>query len=630
MSWQSRRRRRKERGPWRSPSDHAAASTSTSRRSCRRGAADAGRARPLRGVRPAVPLALRPPLQLRAHVGPPRRVDLVRAVRRGRALRRHGLRARRPGAAGRRPDQLRGRPQGHGPVRHVGAARRSGRGGRPGAAARTAGAAPAPGGPPRVQAQPHHATPLFREFGARALDGHPTPATPFVKLSTGASGVGFASSIGLGIGAADRYGDDAPRVHIVEGEGGLTPGRVAEALAAAGTASLANVVVHLDWNQASIDSDRVCREGVLPGDYVQWDPRELFYLHDWNVIDVPDGHDFQQVVAAQRHARRARDRPADGDRLPHAQGLAVRRRGQGQPRRRAQALLRGLLRSRRGAEPHHRRRHRVAHLRPGRPRLRRAGRRGRAGALLLDGAAGRARPHPPGPADGGRAGAAPRGLPRPPRRARPGPQARRPARRRRLRARRGGGAGRARSRGDAGRPAPRARHLHHAPRRVRPRAAPPAGGQRRGVPRRRRRPRGVHQREHHRRRLRRRLLERAHQPGGAPALGRRDLRGRHLRRAQRHHRVWARPRRRLVLRRLHGAARAHRRAPARHRRPGEEVGHRRAVQAHVPRVRARRPQDRRGRPDARRPAAAAACCSRTSPRARRSRWCRGSRRRSGR
>jgi transketolase len=149
---------------------------------------------------------------------------------------------------------------------------------------------------------PITATPLFREYGARALDGHPTPATPFVKLATGASGVGVASSVGLAIGAADRYGADAPRVHIMEGEGGLTPGRVAEALAAAGTASLRNVVVHLDWNQASIDSDRVCREGFVPGDYVQWDPKELFYLHDWNVIDVPDGHDFQQVVAAQRHA----------------------------------------------------------------------------------------------------------------------------------------------------------------------------------------------------------------------------------------------------------------------------------------------------------------------------------------
>ncbi|MEI6726840.1 MAG: hypothetical protein WCN81_11545, partial [Actinomycetes bacterium] len=145
-------------------------------------------------------------------------------------------------------------------------------------------------------------TPLFRAFGARALDGHPTPATPFVRLSTGASGVGMASSIGLAFGARDYYGAGAPRVHIIEGEGGLTPGRVGEALAAAGTASLGNVLVHLDWNQASIDSEKVCRDGDVPGDYVQWDPRELFYLHDWNVIAVADGFDFQQVVAAQRQA----------------------------------------------------------------------------------------------------------------------------------------------------------------------------------------------------------------------------------------------------------------------------------------------------------------------------------------
>jgi len=149
---------------------------------------------------------------------------------------------------------------------------------------------------------PLTSTPLFRRFGARALDGHPTPATPFVRLSTGASGVGVASSIGLALAARDRYGDEAPRVHVVEGEGGLTPGRVAEALAAAGTASLSNLVMHIDWNQASIDSDRVCRDDHGPGDYVQWDPRELFYLHDWNVIDVPEGHDLQQVVAAQRLA----------------------------------------------------------------------------------------------------------------------------------------------------------------------------------------------------------------------------------------------------------------------------------------------------------------------------------------
>ncbi|MGZ5442896.1 MAG: hypothetical protein ACXW5U_01855 [Thermoanaerobaculia bacterium] len=149
---------------------------------------------------------------------------------------------------------------------------------------------------------PTNATPLFVAQGAKALDGHPTPATPFIRLATGASGVGMGSSLGLALAMTDWYGEAAPRVHIVEGEGGLTPGRVAEALAFAGTASLRNAFVHLDWNQSSIDSDRVTREGGARGDYVQWDPLELFYLHDWNVVSVPDGFDFQRIVAAQRLA----------------------------------------------------------------------------------------------------------------------------------------------------------------------------------------------------------------------------------------------------------------------------------------------------------------------------------------
>ena len=146
-------------------------------------------------------------------------------------------------------------------------------------------------------------TSLIKKFHVKALDGHPTPATPFVRLSTGASGVGMGSSIGLAIGAFDYFGKDAPYVHIVEGEGGMTPGRAYEAMACAGTSSLRNVILHVDWNQASIDSNRVCRDGEVPGDYVQWNPMEVAYLHDWNVIRVPEGRDFQQIFAAQRKAR---------------------------------------------------------------------------------------------------------------------------------------------------------------------------------------------------------------------------------------------------------------------------------------------------------------------------------------
>jgi transketolase len=150
---------------------------------------------------------------------------------------------------------------------------------------------------------PTQDTPLFKEFKAKPLDGHPTPLTPFLKIATGPSGVGIPSSYGMALGALDKYGKNAPLVHIIEGEGGMTAGRVTEATAAAATAQLKNIIVHVDWNQASIDSNRVCREGDQPGDYVQWNPPEFFYLHDWNVIYVPDGFDYDMVIRAQRLAR---------------------------------------------------------------------------------------------------------------------------------------------------------------------------------------------------------------------------------------------------------------------------------------------------------------------------------------
>jgi transketolase len=148
---------------------------------------------------------------------------------------------------------------------------------------------------------PTNETPFFRDLHCKALDGHPTCATPFVKIATGASGVGIPAAFGLAHAAMDYFGEKAPRVHVLEGEGGMTAGRVHEALAAASTAGLWNVVLHVDWNQASIDSNQVCREEDRRGDYVQWSPHELLYMHDWNVIVVSE-MDFQQVLTAQRLA----------------------------------------------------------------------------------------------------------------------------------------------------------------------------------------------------------------------------------------------------------------------------------------------------------------------------------------
>jgi transketolase len=157
---------------------------------------------------------------------------------------------------------------------------------------------------------PTQETPLFKQHMAKPLDGHPSPLVPFVRLATGASGVGVGAAFGLGFAARDYFGRNAPFVHVIEGEGGLTPGRVHEAMAAAATAQVNNIVLHVDWNQASIDSDRVCAENGKSGDYVQWAPAEFAYLHDWNVIYVPNGFDFEQVLAAQRMAvGRVNDQP---------------------------------------------------------------------------------------------------------------------------------------------------------------------------------------------------------------------------------------------------------------------------------------------------------------------------------
>ncbi|MCX5783729.1 MAG: hypothetical protein NTW04_04760, partial [Elusimicrobia bacterium] len=150
---------------------------------------------------------------------------------------------------------------------------------------------------------PTQGTSLFKKFRVKPLDGHPTCATPFVKVATGASGVGLGSSAGLALAAMDIYPDNPPFVNIIEGEGGMTPGRVHETIASAATIQLKNVILHIDWNQASIDSERVCPENGKPGDYVQWTPAELMRLHDWNVIAVADGHDFSQINAAQKLAK---------------------------------------------------------------------------------------------------------------------------------------------------------------------------------------------------------------------------------------------------------------------------------------------------------------------------------------
>ena len=164
---------------------------------------------------------------------------------------------------GRRRDVLRRRPQGARAVRAVGAAQRdrADRRARPAARRR---AAPAPArGPARLPPQPRSPTRRCSGSSApRRSTAIPTPATPFVRLATGASGVGMAASIGLALALRRllRRGR-AARPHR-RGRGRADPRpRRPRRWPRPGTARLDNVILHVDWNQASIDSNHVCRDG---------------------------------------------------------------------------------------------------------------------------------------------------------------------------------------------------------------------------------------------------------------------------------------------------------------------------------------------------------------------------------
>lgn len=136
-------------------------------------------------------------------------------------------------------------------------------------------------------------TTLRKNFHSKTLDGHPTPETPFTHLVTGASGVGVTTSVGLAFGAGDIYRNMPPNIFTFEGEGGMTPGRVEEALMIAGRGQLGNYILLVDHNDASIDVCDLCH-----GAYSSITPEERGIIHGFETILIENGKDFNQIIAA--------------------------------------------------------------------------------------------------------------------------------------------------------------------------------------------------------------------------------------------------------------------------------------------------------------------------------------------
>ena len=394
-----------------------------------RGSALRGGPRPLRDLRPHLPRALRAPLQLRADVGPPRRVDLVGAFHDRDPLRVRRLRRRRPRPRGRRHRLVRGRPQGDGPLRPVGPARR----GDPRRASRApAGrreAAPAPRGPARLPPQPDHLDAALhraaRQGARRAPDAGDAVREALDRRLRRRRGQ--LDRPGLRGGRLLRRGRP-PRAHL-RGRG-RPHARPRGRGARRGRHGLAGqrdpaprLEPGLDRLRPRLPRRRHTRRLRAVGSHGALLPARLERRLRARGPRLP----ADRRRAAPRPGDR--QRTADGRDLPHAQGLEVRHRGQGVARRRPQAVFGRVLRGARRAD---RRPQGVAAGLRGRGSALPGGRRRHDhGGLLLGVPAGDPRPGRGERGHGPRAGRPAGGGPRParPARARAARRARRASRR---------------------------------------------------------------------------------------------------------------------------------------------------------------------------------------------------------
>jgi transketolase len=132
----------------------------------------------------------------------------------------------------------------------------------------------------------------FRKFGSR-LQGHPTPAVPWVDVATGSLGQGLP--YGVGIALAGKKLDRLPyRVWVLHGDSEMAEGSVWEAFEHAAYYGLDNLTTILDVNRLGQRGETM--HGWDLDSYV--DRARSF---GWHAIGI-DGHDVQAIDRAYAEA----------------------------------------------------------------------------------------------------------------------------------------------------------------------------------------------------------------------------------------------------------------------------------------------------------------------------------------
>ena len=139
----------------------------------------------------------------------------------------------------------------------------------------------------------------FRVFGSR-LQGHPTPAIPWVDVATGSLGQGLP--YGVGIALAGKKLDRLPyRVWVLHGDSEVAEGSVWEAFEHAAFYGLDNLVAIFDVNKLGQRG-----ETMHGWDLDSYANRARAF--GWHAIEI-DGHDFEEIDRALGDAAAQQNQP---------------------------------------------------------------------------------------------------------------------------------------------------------------------------------------------------------------------------------------------------------------------------------------------------------------------------------
>ncbi|MCR4724650.1 MAG: transketolase [Clostridia bacterium] len=121
--------------------------------------------------------------------------------------------------------------------------------------------------------------------------------TTGIDMTTGSLGQGFSCAVGAALGS--KLENDGATVYTLIGDGETQEGQIWEAAMFAAHKKLDNLIGFTDYNKLQID-DKVAKvNDIAPLD-------DKWAAFGWNVIDVEDGNDVDQVLAAVRHAKLGR------------------------------------------------------------------------------------------------------------------------------------------------------------------------------------------------------------------------------------------------------------------------------------------------------------------------------------